>query len=408
MLKNLLLILFSFQISVLAQENAQSIFIEHNSIISDSNQIEILSYKVPLNNLLFIKNNGFYSTSFSLVLEIYKNEVFVLREIVKPSFSVSSYEETLSKDKYYENFIEFQLEEGKYTLKSNFSIDETEIEIRVPSKSIIVDNLIKSKFLPPVVVSENSKLNSFKLANFNGNLPFSPKKYNLLFGIIDDKVSKASVTILQFNSEIYSDTVSTFNNGNLLISNTDNDIILSITDSSNNNYFLVTGFSQLLYEGKADVIIKFDSTEKKFTLNTLWNDKPSILNNPEYAIKLLSYIADENIVGDLLSGNKDQYYKNLTEYWIKNYPADGMKYNFAMDEYYTRADYAIKNYSSLNSFDGAERDRGRIYILYGEPDSIDRNYTEMNEILEVWRYDKVGRSFIFKDINGTGKFDLAE
>lgn len=408
MLKNLLLILFSFQISLLAQENAQSIFIEHNSIISDSNQIEILSYKVPLNNLLFIKNNGFYSTSFSLVLEIYKNEVFVLREIVKPSFSLSSYEETLSKDKYYENFIEFQLEEGKYTLKSIFSIDETEIEIRVPSKSIIVDNLIKSKFLPPVVVSENSKLNSFKLANFNGNLPFSPKKYNLLFGIIDDKVSKASVTILQFNSEIYSDTVSTFNNGNLLISKTDNDIILSITDSSNNNYFLVTGFSQLLYEGKADVIIKFDSTEKKFTLNTVWNDKPSILNNPEYAIKLLSYIADENIVGDLLSGNKDQYYKNLTEYWIKNYPADGMKYNFAMDEYYTRADYAIKNYSSLNSFDGAERDRGRIYILYGEPDSIDRNYTEMNEILEVWRYDKVGRSFIFKDINGTGKFDLAE
>lgn len=408
MLKNLLLILFSFQISLLAQENAQSIFIEHNSIISDSNQIEILSYKVPLNNLLFIKNNGFYSTSFSLVLEIYKNEVFVLREIVKPSFSLSSYEETLSKDKYYENFIEFQLEEGKYTLKSIFSIDETEIEIRVPSKSIIVDNLIKSKFLPPVVVSENSKLNSFKLANFNGNLPFSPKKYNLLFGIIDDKVSKASVTILQFNSEIYSDTVSTFNNGNLLISKTDNDIILSITDSSNNNYFLVTGFSQLLYEGKADVIIKFDSTEKKFTLNTVWNDKPAILNNPEYAIKLLSYIADENIVGDLLSGNKDQYYKNLTEYWIKNYPADGMKYNFAMDEYYTRADYAIKNYSSLNSFDGAERDRGRIYILYGEPDSIDRNYTEMNEILEVWRYDKVGRSFIFKDINGTGKFDLAE
>jgi GWxTD domain-containing protein len=193
-----------------------------------------------------------------------------------------------------------------------------------------------------------------------------------------------------------------------VVNNFENDLRITITDSSNTNYFLVTGFSHFLYEGKADLIIKIDSTEKKYSINTSWNDKPKILNNPEYAIKLLSYIEDENIVGELLSGSEDQYYKNLTEYWIQNYPANGMKYNYAMQEYYTRADHSIKNFSSLNSFDGAERDRGRIYILYGKPDSIERNYTEMNEILEVWRFDKAGRNFVFKDVNGTGKFDLAE
>jgi GWxTD domain-containing protein len=408
LLKYSLSVLLLFQLLLFGQEKPQPIFIEHNSIISDSNQIEILSYKVALNNLLFIKNNGSYSTSFTLTFEIFKDEIFILREIVKPRYSVSTYDETLSKDKYYEDFIEIQLDSGKYNLKTVFSIDETEVEFRVPNKILVVDDLQKTKFIPPVVVLENSKFDSFKLANFSGNIPFSPNKYDLLFGVIDDNVGAISVTVLQFNNVIYSDSIFSFANGDMVVNNIDNNIRFSFTDSSTTNYFLAAGFSHLLYEGKADLIIKIDSTEKKYTLNTSWNEKPTILSNPEYAIKLLSYIADENIVGELLSASKDLYYKNLTEYWIKNYPADGMKFNYAMDEYYKRADHAIKNFSSLNSFDGAERDRGRIYILYGEPDSIERNYTEMNEIMEVWRYDKVGRSFVFKDVNGTGKFDLVD
>ncbi len=408
MLKYLLVLLLLIQLLLFAQEKVQPILIEHNSIISESNQIEILSYKVPFNNLLFIKNNDTYSTAFTLTLEIFKGDKFVLREIVKPSFSVRTYEETLSKDKYYEDFVEVQLDSGKYILKPLFSIDETEVEYRVPSETLVVDDLIKLKYIPPLVVLENSNSNSFKLANFGGRLPFSPKKYDLLIGMLDQNISTVSVSISQFNSEIYSDSISSFASGNLLVNKFENDLRVSITDSSNIDYFLVTGFSHSLYEGKADLIIKIDSIEKKYSLNISWNDKPSVLNNPEYAIKLLSYIADENIVGELLSSSKDLYYKQLTEYWIQNYPANGMKFNYAMAEYYTRADHTIKNFSSLNSFDGAERDRGRIYILYGKPDSIERNYTEMNAILEVWRYDKAGRSFVFKDVNGTGKFDLVE
>ena len=408
MLKYSLALLVFVQVFLFGQEKVQPILIDHNSIISDSNQIEIMSYKIPYNNLLFTKNNGSYLTSFTLTLEIYREEVFISREIVKPTFYVDTYEETLSNKRYYEDFVEFQLDSGKYILKPEFSIDETEVEYRIPSETIFVENLIKSKLIPPIVILNNSNSNSFKLANFGGAIPFSPKKYDLLIGLLNQNIKTISVTISQFNSVIYSDSISSSVNGNLLVSNFENDLRLTISDSSDINYFLLTGFSHFLYEGKADLIIKIDSTEKKYTLNTSWNDKPKILNNPEYAIKLLSYISDENTVGELLSSSKDQYYKNLTEYWIQNFPANGMKYNYAMEEYYRRADHAIKNFSSLNSFDGAERDRGRIYILYGKPDSIERNYTEMNEILEVWRFDKVGRSFVFKDVNGTGKFDLVE
>ncbi|MCW8848333.1 MAG: GWxTD domain-containing protein, partial [Melioribacteraceae bacterium] len=106
--------------------------------------------------------------------------------------------------------------------------------------------------------------------------------------------------------------------------------------------------------------------------------------------------------------SEDDYYSELLDYWIEKFPANGMKFNFAMEEYYKRADHAIKNYSSLNSTDGAERDRGKIYILYGEPTSTERNYTEMNEIIEVWNYENSGRKFVFKDVNGTGKFDIVK
>ena len=156
------------------------------------------------------------------------------------------------------------------------------------------------------------------------------------------------------------------------------------------------------------MIVKHDTSTTKFNLQIVWFTKPNILNNSEYSIKLLSYIDSEEIVAQLLSSSQDEYAKNLTEYWIEKYPSNGMKFNYAMEEYYSRAEYALKNYSSLNSFDGAERDRGRVYILYGPPSSVSRNYTEMNDVIEVWEYKSLNKRFIFKVFNGTGKFDLSD
>jgi GWxTD domain-containing protein len=396
---------------LLSQEKIETIFVEHNSLLKKTKQVELISYKIPFNNLLFKKNGNSYSTSFTLIFEFFLEDEFILREIVERSFAVDTYEETIGNEFFIQDFFEVDLQPGEYVIKSFFSLVEPGKNIALPVEKIIVANLEETKYLSPLIIenqSSYSEINTFILANYGSKIPFSPKKYSLLFSIMDTNITTISVSIKQLNEEIYYDSISTFAKGYSEIHNNNNKLEVSIYESPDANYFIISDFSHLLFEGKFDIIIKSDSLEKKYSLNTIWFDKPKVLNNPEYSIKLLSYIEDMDILGDLLSSSKDEYYLNLSNYWISKYPANGMKYNYAMAEYYERADYAIKNYSSLNTLDGAERDRGKVYILYGEPTSIKRNYTEMNEVLEVWRYDKISRDFVFKDVNGTGKFDLVE
>lgn len=404
-----MLLLFCFA-DVIGQPEKSPIFIEHNTIIADSGQSEIISYRVPYKNLLFVRNDDIYNASFTLTFEFYKDDEFVLREILNPSLSTKNYDETLSKKKFYQDYVELNILPGSYTLKTILGLSSTEIEYKIPDQKIVIDSLKDTTLQEPIIVTSDFTVDkkSFVLANYGNLIPYSPNKFDLLFGISHVLSDSATVTISQNKKNIFSNEISKLTVGGLEIEKNNKELVLSINDSSTIKYFLISNFSNFLYEGSAELKIKIDTVERTYTLNTNWIDKPKVLNNHEYSIKLLSYIEDDFVVGDLLSLNEDKYYTALTEHWIEKYPANGMKYNYAMQEYYSRADYAIKNYSSLNSYDGAERDRGKIYILFGEPTTKERNYTEMNEILEVWKYADAGRTFVFKDINGTGKFDIVK
>jgi len=393
-----------------AQRVHSPLFIEHNSIYSDNSQIEYITYKIPYKNLLFVKTNDVYSTSFTLTLEFYKEEEFVSREIAKPSFLSTNYEETLSGDKYFQDVIKIDLEPGTYNLSSVLSLGGTDLEHKIPSQKLVIDTLENSKTISPIIVKQNDnpKEIRYTLANFGHKIPFASQKYDLVLGVIDSSIAEIKFSFNQFEKTVYKDSIKSFAIGNYTIEKNNEEIEVVVSDNHQLNLFRITDFSHLLEEGISELVVSYDTTEIKFPLNTVWIEKPRVLNNPEYSIKLLGYIEEDDIVGNLLSSKEDVYYKKLSEYWNTTYPSNGMKFNYAMEEYYERADYAVKNLSSLNSIDGAERDRGKIYIMYGEPTSIDRNYTEMNEIVEIWTYDNAGRTFVFKDTNGTGKFDIVK
>lgn len=408
MIKQIGFLIFIISSLTFAQRVHSPLFIEHNSVYTENTQNEFITYKIPYKNLLFVKSNDIYLTSFTLTLEFYQEEKFISREITKPSFMSTNYDETLSGDKYFQDVLQVDLKPGNYDLKSTLSLGGTELEYKLPPQKLTIDTLNETKIIAPVIVKGNGKSNLTRhtLANFGHKIPYSPQKYELIIGIVDTSVVKINYSLNQFKKEVLKDSVLSFKKGNYSIEKENDNIALVVSDKSEINLFRISDFSNLLEEGVSELIISYDTVETKFPLNTVWIEKPKVLNNPEYSIKLLGYIEEDNIIGNLLSSSEDIYYKKLSEYWNSAYPSDDMKFNYAMKEYYARADYAVKNLSSLNSIDGAERDRGKIYIMFGEPTSIDRNYTEMNEIVEIWTYDKVGRTFVFKDTNGTGKFDL--
>jgi GWxTD domain-containing protein len=75
-------------------------------------------------------------------------------------------------------------------------------------------------------------------------------------------------------------------------------------------------------------------------------------------------------------------------------------------EYYRRAEFADRRFS-WSRFAGWRSDRGRIYMIHGDPDQVERSGGDMNEpSWERWSYEESGREFYFLDRMGFGDYQL--
>lgn len=78
------------------------------------------------------------------------------------------------------------------------------------------------------------------------------------------------------------------------------------------------------------------------------------------------------------------------------------------DEYYSRVEFADKNFAFANR-KGWQSDRGRVYIVYGEPSQIDRYPSNPGtDPFIVWKYHELegGVRFLFVDETGFGDYKL--
>lgn len=125
---------------------------------------------------------------------------------------------------------------------------------------------------------------------------------------------------------------------------------------------------------------------------------------------MLSYIGtrDELSMYDQLNlAGKRQF---MQEFWRRNDPDPSTPENEFKIEYYQRWEEAKRRYStSQKDKNGWRTDMGRVYIIYGEPDDIDRHpYSMTSKSWERWNYDHIqgGVYFIFVDDAGFGDYKL--
>ncbi|OGC83257.1 MAG: hypothetical protein A2W07_05785 [candidate division Zixibacteria bacterium RBG_16_43_9] len=132
--------------------------------------------------------------------------------------------------------------------------------------------------------------------------------------------------------------------------------------------------------------------------------------------KMLTYIAskDELRMYDQLNlTGKRQF---ITEFWKRKDPDPSTPENEFKIEYYKRWEEAQRRYSTTEEGrdawkkDGWKTDMGKVYIIYGEPDNIERYPVSMSaKAWEKWYYDHIqgGVYFIFVDEQGYGVYRLA-
>ena len=119
----------------------------------------------------------------------------------------------------------------------------------------------------------------------------------------------------------------------------------------------------------------------------------------------MKLILDEKTFKHAKSLSYNELAKWFKDYWKKRDPTPGTAYNELLAEFYNRVQTANKKYSNRHR-EGWETDRGRIYILYGQPKEIDdHRYAAETKPYQIWIYSD-SLQFMFVDRNGDGEFEL--
>lgn len=143
-------------------------------------------------------------------------------------------------------------------------------------------------------------------------------------------------------------------------------------------------------------------------IDTIYIKEPFWIKDWETKVKQLYYIAKDKEIDSLLNTLVTDREKNWIDFWEKKklfYNNDNVE-----TEYFKRVDYANAHFTYGRQ--GWETDRGKVYILFGEPDEIENHPFEIDmKPYEIWYYysKKIKYSrFIFQDKDGFGDYILTD
>ena len=103
-------------------------------------------------------------------------------------------------------------------------------------------------------------------------------------------------------------------------------------------------------------------------------------------------------------GSTEDRERKFMEYWKKLDPTPSTPFNESMFQYFSRVDYAFFNFSTLGEKDGAQTDRGKVFILNGSPTLIlDQNIKGKPSF--IWEYSNLNQRYIFTSV-ASGYFKL--
>jgi GWxTD domain-containing protein len=136
-------------------------------------------------------------------------------------------------------------------------------------------------------------------------------------------------------------------------------------------------------------------------------DFPMALKDIDVLIEQLQYIAKDEEMSYLKDAETDiEKQKRFVNFWQKKDPSPNTKRNEVMQEYYKRLRLADKFFSTTYT-PGWRTDMGMVFIIFGQPDNIDRHPYEMDsKPYEVWDYYSLNKQFVFVDNTGFGDYRL--
>ncbi len=382
------------------------IYFETHITTNDSSAYTcFISFKISYNNLLFIKRGGKFQSGISISYEISKDGKYSTRVFDKKTFSVLDYKTTVDSKLFLEGVTSFKVRKGEIKIAPSIQLANTDIEFKSKPLKLVIDSVQISE---PIVIYENLVCDSmsYRIANSQNVIPFSEQRYDLLIPIYLNDDSDLKVEIEQRDNVVVKKNISEFILLNKKFSECNNKIIISKKNYQKDvKYYHFKYINKDLTEGPINIKVQHGKTKMNFYMNLFWDEKPKSLSNIEDAIEAMELIGLSNVADSLSDFSDDEAYVALFNYWKKFDDSKSTMFNEVFNEFYSRIDYVNEEFNSLGNNNGLDTDRGKTYLIYGKPDKIERNYSEIYNVVEVWTYSEINQKIRFSDKTGTGNFE---
>jgi len=380
------------------------------------NSILVIHYKVVNDHLQFIRTDGTYRADFQVVCVVYNNEdQQVTGDEVSGSQWAETYDQTNARDIFVEGHFQFPLAPGEYRMRTWIEGQHTGEMVRTESRAQIPDFqrsdltisglLLADEIAPGETASQGSgdryerhgllmapKVNHifsdqhpqmwcyFEIYDMKSSSP-EPSAYQAVYEIIDPS-----------GQTVLSDTASIPRKG--MVSDAFKDFQVATLEEEQ---YLLRVTVRDREDGRAA------SREAPFQVR--WSTMGQVAKDYKEAVEQLRYIATDEEYKKLKEAEGEQRREVWLEFWKERDPTPGTPANEMRTEYYRRIEYANANFSVVST--GWRTDRGRVYIVYGPPDDIERHPMEIDgRPYQIWHYYSTNRRFYFVDEDGYGDYKL--
>ncbi|MDY6787115.1 MAG: GWxTD domain-containing protein [candidate division WOR-3 bacterium] len=123
-------------------------------------------------------------------------------------------------------------------------------------------------------------------------------------------------------------------------------------------------------------------------------------------VNALSLIAVKSEIDKMRNAGPEEREKIWNDFWKRADINPTLSGNIQYNEFLRRYKYAMDEFG-VHAKEGYKTDQGRIYIMFGHPDEIERHPFDLDsKPYEIWYYYSEGYEFRFVDVHGYGEFRL--
>ncbi len=350
--------------------------------------------KIPYGGLQFPKCGDTFRAGFTAAFAIYDGKKMIAKSDRTDSVEVDSYSSTHSPSFVRpEPYFLDNIPAGRYKLLISLTDRETGAGFSHTAE-IVVPGFSKKdlpEFSSVILNVEETDDRSPDRDSTGGNVERLVFKLEILLpdsirGFIVRGIEADGVAIVAETLQIVEAGVKMELDGELPLPDSDAEL---------------TFFAEVVSEGK--ILVR---TEKDVELPSEWFDRTA--SSPEEAIAQLDLIGSREEMKKLENAleNTPERLDSLIEYfWGERDPTPATKINEVREEFYRRVFAANERFGPFTP--GWKTDMGEVFIIYGEPDEIDRHpFDSGYRAYEIWYYFSPRKTFYFEDTIGDGTYRL--